>query len=473
MLENTLLSNLDPLILARIQFAFTIAFHIMFPAFTIGLASWLVTLEAMWLKTGDKAYKETYLFWVRIFAVSFGMGVVSGLLMSYQFGTNWSEFAKRTGNVLGPLMGYEVLTAFFLESSFLGIMLFGWGRVSARMHFVASLVVAVGTVISAFWILSVNSWMHTPSGFRIDEHGIFFPTNWVDVIFNPSFPYRFCHMLSAAYLTTAFVVAGVASYYFIKKIHLKHARIMLGAAILLISTFAPLQVMIGDLHGLNTLKHQPAKIAAMEGIWDDEKGAALNLFAIPSQLSQSNSYALQIPYLSSIILTHSLDGEIKGLKNWPADERPPVLIVFFAFRIMVGIGFLMLFTGIVGAFLYFKGKLYDQRWFHLWCRTIAPCGFIAILFGWIVTEVGRQPYVVYGLIRTSKAISPVSQASIMFSLTLIVCVYFMVFSMGLYYIIKLIKKGPQLIDENTETFGDHGVKDPVTVADAVEEVKSI
>ena len=465
------LTFLDPLVLARIQFAFTIAFHIMFPAFTIGLASWLAVLEGLWLKTKNPIYKEVYLFWVKIFAVSFGMGVVSGLLMSYQVGTNWSEFAKRTGNVIGPLMGYEVLTAFFLESSFLGIMLFGWGKVSARMHFLATIVVAIGTVISAFWILSVNSWMHTPTGYRIDEHGIFFPVNWIEIIFNPSFPYRFCHMLTASYLTTAFVAAGTGSYYFLKKIHTNHAKIILGMAILLISILSPIQVILGDMHGLNTLKHQPTKIAAMEGIWDNEKSAGLRIFGLPNQVTQSTNYALTIPYLSSIILTHSLNGEIKGLKSWSKNDIPPVMLVFFAFRLMVGIGFVMLITGLLGAILYFQNKLFKSYWFHLWCRTIAPCGFFAILFGWIVTEVGRQPYIVYGLIRTSEAISNVPKGSIAFSLALIVCVYFTVFSMGLYYILKLIQKGPAIIINNGETFGDHGLKDPATIADIKEEVK--
>jgi cytochrome d ubiquinol oxidase subunit I len=458
------MSILDPLILARIQFAFTISFHILFPAFTIGLASWLSVLEALWLKTGKNTYKEIYQYWVKIFAVSFGLGVVSGILMSYQFGTNWSVFSKHVGNIIGPLMGYEVLTAFFLEASFLGIMIFGWNRVSPRMHLASTIIVAIGTLISAFWILSANSWMHTPSGYRIDEHGVFFPTNWLDVIFNPSFPYRLAHMVTAAYLTTALVVAGVAGYYFIRKIHQSHARIMLGMAVLLISTLAPLQILLGDMHGLNTLKYQPAKISAMEGIWENEKGASFRIFGIPDSKEEVTKYSIDIPFASSIVLTHTLDGEVKGLKDWPKDKRPPVVIVFFAFRIMLAVGTIMLLTAIVGAVLYFRGKLFNTRWFHLWCMITSPVGFIGILAGWFVTEVGRQPYVVHNLLRTSDAASPVMAGSIAFSLTSIIAVYSLVFGVGCYFILRLMKRGPS-IDIKEPPFGSHGLAKPVTIAD--------
>ncbi len=456
------MSMLDPVILARIQFAFTISFHILFPAFTIGLASWLAVLEALWLKTGKSVYREIYQYWIKIFAVSFGLGVVSGLLLAYQFGTNWSVFARNTGNILGPLLGYEVLTAFFLEASFLGIMIFGWNKVSPRMHLASTIIVAIGTLISAFWILSANSWMHTPSGYRIDEFGVFFPASWMAVIFNPSFPYRLAHMISAAYLTTAFVVAGVASYYFIKKIHKDHARIMLGMAILLISIFAPIQILLGDMHGLNTLKYQPIKISAMEGIWETERGAGFRLFGVPDSKEEINKYSIIIPYASSLILTHTLDGEVRGLKSWPKAERPPVAIVFYSFRIMIAIGGLMLLTALAGTILFFKGRLFDTRWFHHWCRLLSPCGFIAILAGWFVTEVGRQPYVVYGLLKTGSAISPIMAENIAFSLISLIVVYILVFGVGVYFILRLMRRGPN-IDIKDPAFGAHGLAEPAPI----------
>ncbi len=341
-----MIENLDPVLLARIQFAFTISFHIIFPAFTIGLASWLAVLEWRWLKTGKPVYAETYRMWVKIFAVTFGMGVVSGVVMSFQFGTNWAVFSDKAGNVLGPLLGYEVLTAFFLEASFLGVMLFGWNRVSPRMHFAATIIVAIGTLISAFWILSANSWMQTPQGYRIGEAGLVYPVNWLEVVFNPSFPYRFVHMVTAAYLTTAFVVGGIGAFYMVRGRHQKCARVMFGMAMIMAIFVAPLQFFLGDQHGLNTLKHQPAKVAAMEGLWETTTGAPLNLFGWPDQGEEITKYAIKIPKLSSLILTHDLDGEVKGLKAWPKDERPPVLWVFWSFRIMVGLGTLMILTGL-------------------------------------------------------------------------------------------------------------------------------
>ena len=320
--------DLDPVMLARIQFAFTISFHIIFPAFTIGLASWLAVVEWRWLKTGNPVYQEIYRMWVKIFAVTFGMGVVSGVVLSYQFGTNWSVFSDKVGNVIGPLLGYEVLTAFFLEASFLGIMLFGWNRVSPRMHFASTVIVAFGTLLSAFWILAANSWMQTPQGYRVGEDGLLYPTDWLQIIFNPSFPYRFAHMILAAYLTTAFVVGGIGAYYLWRRRHVKHARVMFGMAMLMAIFVAPLQPIVGDLHGLNTLEHQPAKVAAMEGIWETERGAALKLFGWPDEAEERTKYAIEIPKLSSLILTHDLDGEVKGLKEWHPEERPPVAVVF-------------------------------------------------------------------------------------------------------------------------------------------------
>lgn len=449
----------DQVLLSRIQFAFTISFHIIFPAFTIGLASFLAVIEGLSLKTGKTVYQEIYKFWVKIFAVTFGMGVVSGVVMSYQFGTNWSNFSDKVGNVLGPLLGFEVFTAFFLESSFLGIMLFGFNKVSKKVHFISTLIVAIGTVISAFWILSAISWMHTPTGFKIKGDGLFYPLNWLEIIFNPSFPYRFLHMLTAAYLTTSFVIGGVGSFYLLNNQYKEHAKIMLFMAVLMALFVAPVQIFIGDQHGLNTLKYQPVKVSAMEGIWDTEKGAALNIIGFPDKEEEKTKYAVQIPYASSLILTHSLNGEIKGLKEWSKDERPPVATVFYSFRIMVGIGFLMVFTGIAGLYLYLKKRLYNAKWFQYWYMLMSPSGFIAVLAGWFVTEVGRQPYIVYNILRTADMASPVLGKYVFISLMAFVVVYAFVFGAGMYYILRLIKQGIKVID-NSETYGKLGLNNP-------------
>ncbi len=450
--------ELDPVLLARIQFAFTISFHIIFPAFTIGLASYLAVLEWRWLKTKDVRFRDIYKFWVKIFAVAFGMGVVSGVVMSYQFGTNWSLFSDHVANVLGPLLGFEVLTAFFLEASFLGVMLFGWGRVSARMHFVSTCIVALGTLISAFWILSANSWMQTPQGYSIGEDGRLFPLNWLEIIFNPSFPYRFMHMITAAYLSTAFVVGGVGAYYLWKKRHISHAKIMLGMAVMMAALVAPLQLIIGDSHGLNTLEYQPAKIAAIEGIWNTEKGAPLLLFAWPDQQAEKNRYEIAIPHLASLILTHSYDGEIKGLKAWPKEDRPHIAWVFWSFRVMVGLGLLMILLGLVSAIQYFRGRLFQSRFLQAWWMLMMPSGFIALLAGWFVTEIGRQPYTAYGIIRTTESVSPAILGSqIAWSLLAFVVIYTFVFGAGIYYILKLVYKGIDA-SEDKEQFYKHGLE---------------
>ncbi|MBI1275059.1 cytochrome ubiquinol oxidase subunit I [bacterium] len=445
---------LDPVLLARIQFAFTISFHIVFPAFSIGLASFLAVVEWRWLSTGDDRYRDIYKFWVKIFAVAFGMGVVSGVVMSYQFGTNWSVFADQTANVLGPLLGFEVLTAFFLEASFLGIMLFGMNRVSPRMHFVSTCIVAVGTLISAFWILAANSWMQTPQGFELGPDGRLNPLNWLAIIFNPSFPYRFMHMVTAAYLSTAFVVGGVGAFYLWNKRHVPHARIMLGMATLMAVFVAPLQLFIGDLHGLNTLKHQPAKVAAMEGVWETEKGAPLRLFAWPDQNKEMNHYEVSIPKLASIILTHSEDGEIRGLKAWQPQDRPPVVWVFWSFRVMVGLGMLMILIGAVSGVQHLRGKLFNSRWLQGWWMLMMPSGFIALLAGWFVTEIGRQPFTVYGVIRTEHSVSPaVLGPQVAWSLLAFVVVYTLVFGAGSYYILKLIGKGIHQRQDKDQYYG--------------------
>jgi cytochrome d ubiquinol oxidase subunit I len=455
--------NIDALVLSRIQFAFTVSFHILFPAFTIGLASWLAVLEWRWLKTGNPLYAEVYRMWVKIFAVTFGMGVVSGVVLSFQFGTNWSLFADKAGNVLGPLLGYEVLTAFFLEASFLGVMLFGWTRVSPRMHFAATVIVAAGTLISAFWILSANSWMQTPQGFRAGEGGLLYPTGWLDVIFNPSFPFRFVHMVTAAYLTTAFTVAGVAAYYLWRRRHVAQARIMFGMAMIMAVFVAPAQLLFGDLHGLNTLAHQPPKVAAMEGLWETKRGAPLILFGWPDPAGETTRFSLEIPKLSSLILTHDLDGEVQGLKAWPPEERPPVAWVFWSFRVMVGLGMLMIATGLIALVLHFRRRLFDTRWFQLWCLALTPAGFISVLAGWMVTEIGRQPFIIYGIQRTAEAASPVGGTPIAVSLAAFVVVYGVVFGAGSFYILKLIGKGP---GGEAQAYGDHGIAKPPIVTGA-------
>lgn len=461
-----MLDNLDPVLLSRIQFAFTVSFHIIFPAFTIGLASWLTVLEWRWLQTGKTVYAEVYRMWVKIFAVTFGMGVVSGIVLSFQFGTNWSVFSDRSANILGPLLGYEVLTAFFLEASFLGVMLFGWNRVSPRMHFAATAIVAVGTLVSAFWILSANSWMQTPRGFWVAGNGLLYPTSWLQVIFNPSFPYRFMHMVTAAYLTTAFVAGSAGAFYLWRGTHTAQARVMLGMAMIMAVVVAPVQLVLGDLHGLNTFEHQPTKVAAIEGLWETQRGAPLNLFGWPSQDEEVTKYAVEIPELSSLILTHDRNGEVRGLKAWPKEDRPPVLPVFWAFRIMVGIGLLMSLTGVAALVLYLRKRLFDTKWFLKWCMAMTPAGFIAVIAGWFVTEVGRQPYLIQGVMRTEEGISPVPGLSVAMSLLAFLLVYAGIFGAGSYYIVKLVRKGPET---EPGIYGAHGIKEPPLITEIVSE----
>ncbi|UXI00091.1 cytochrome ubiquinol oxidase subunit I [Photobacterium sp. TY1-4] len=445
--------------LARFQFAFTVSFHIIFPAFTIGLASYLAVLEGLYLKTGQQKYIELYQYWIKIFAISFGMGVVSGIVMSYQFGTNWSVFADKTGPVLGPLMGYEVFSAFFLEAGFLGVMLFGMNRVGKRLHFMATVIVAIGTLFSAFWILSVNSWMQTPTGYGMNAQGQFIPEDWWAVIFNPSFPYRLVHMVLAAFLTTAFVVGGVGAYHLLRSQQNHLARTMFSMAMWMAAIVTPIQVFVGDLHGLNTLEHQPAKVAAMEGHFETHEGAPLILFGLPDQENQTVDYQVSIPYLGSLILTHSFTGEVKGLDAFPETDHPPVAIVFWSFRIMVALGFLMLAVGLVSLWLRKKKELYHADWFHRCCLVMAPSGFIAILCGWITTEVGRQPFTVYGLLRTADSISPVNAAAVSVSLAAFVVVYFTVFGAGFFYMLRLMRKSPtkyeRPLDSDTVTSTTH------------------
>lgn len=433
------LSALD---LARLQFAFTISFHIIFPAFSIGLASYLAVLEGLWLLTGRDVCLRVFRFWVKIFAVTFGMGVVSGVVMSYQFGTNWSVFSDRTGPILGPLMAYEVLAAFFLEAGFLGVMLFGMERVGRRLHFFATLMVAVGTLMSAFWILSVNSWMQTPAGYAVNAAGQFVPADWWQAIFNPSFPYRLVHMTLAAYLTTSLVVGAVGAWHLLRGRDNAAARLMFSMAMWMALVVAPLQVVAGDLHGLNTLEHQPAKVAAMEGHYETRRGAPLYLFGLPDSEAAVTRYPLAIPRAGSLILKHDPDALILGLDRWPRDEWPNVPLVFWSFRVMVGIGFAMVALGLWGLVARARRRLYQSSWLHRAAVAMGPAGFVAVLAGWTVTEAGRQPFTVYGLLRTADSVSPVDAPAVGLSLAVFVIVYLLVFGIGVYYMLRLMRQDP-------------------------------
>ncbi len=443
--------RVDALLLSRIQFGFVISFHILFPAFTIGLASWLAFIEWRWLRTKDDLWRDLYFFWLKIFAVSFGMGVVSGIVMSFQFGTNWAVLSEKAGNILGPLLSYEVLTAFFLEASFLGVMLFGWKKVSDRLHFFATLMVALGTLISTFWIISANSWMQTPQGYSIDAQGVFQPESWLAIVFNPSFPYRLTHMVLAAFITTCFVIGGVSAWYLRRGVHVEAGKRMLLHALAFAAIAVPLQVVVGDLHGINAREHQPVKVAAMEAHWRREgagKGVPLVLFAVPNEREERNDYEIAIPRLGSLILTHTLDGEIQPLTAVPRDERPPVKPVFYAFRVMVGLGMSMLLLVLASAWAWRRGRLFEThtrsgRWLLDGWRLMSVSGFVALLAGWYVVEIGRQPYVVYGLLRTSDAVSAnISAAAVLSSLIVYASVYAFVFGAGIWYLQKLLRKGP-------------------------------
>lgn len=431
--------------LARFQFAFTISAHIIFPAFTIGLASFLAVLNALWLWKGDPVYLRLFDYWKTIFAVVFGMGVVSGIVMSYQFGTNWSVFSDKAGPIIGPLMGYEVLSAFFLEAGFLGVMLFGRQRVGEGVHMAATAIVAIGTLFSAFWILSVNSWMQTPTGHGVNAAGQFVPEDWWAVVFNPSFPYRLVHMVLAAYLTTAFMVGGVGAWHLIRSPDSRGAAIMFSMAMWMALAVTPLQIVAGDAHGLNTLEHQPAKIAAMEGHFEGfpQGGAPLILFGLPDDQAEVTRWKVEIPSLGSLILTHSLDAPLKGLKDFPPEDRPKSALIFWTFRIMVAVGFAMLGIGLWAAWARFRKRLYTARWLHLAAVAMAPSGFLAVLCGWISTEVGRQPFTVYGLLRTADSASPLQAGAVGASLVAFVLVYFVVFGVGTLYVLRLMSLRPR------------------------------
>lgn len=432
-------------LLARAQFAFTISFHFLFPAFTIGLASFLAVLEGLWLQSGRGVYANLYRYWVKIFAVVFAMGVVSGIVMSYQIGTNWSVFSDKAGPIIGPLMAYEVLTAFFLEAGFLGVMLFGINKVGRRLHFAATCAVAAGTLLSAFWILSANSWMHTPTGYEIAANGQFVPgPSWSAIIFNPSFPYRLVHTVLAAFLTTAFAVGGVGAWHLLKDRANPGARKMFSMAMWMAALVAPIQIFAGDEHGLNTLEHQPVKVMAMEGHYQSHPhGAPLILFGIPNSQEKRVDYAIEIPKASSLILKHDLNAPLAGLDTIPANDQPPVGPVFWAFRVMVGIGFAMMALGVWSLVARWRKRLYDWRWMHRAALVMGPSGFVAVLAGWVVTEVGRQPFTIYGLLRTAQSHSPLDAPAVAISLAAFVIVYFSVFGMGIWYLLHLMKKPPE------------------------------
>src|SRR5215470_645652 len=439
--------ELDPVFLSRLQFAWVIAWHILLPAFTVGLAAYIAVLEGLSFFTGRQVYLRVSMFWIKIFSISFGMGVVTGIVMPFQIGTNWSRYADATANVLSPLFAYEGLTAFFLEAAFLGVLLFGRKLVPPWAHFVAALMVALGTLFSSFWILAANSWMQTPVGYEI-VNGQFVPKDWLAVIFSPSFPYRLAHVVVGFFVTTGFVVLGVGGYLVRREPSAAEGRTMLSMSLWLLTVLVPLQMLIGDQHGLNTRDHQPAKLAAIEARWDTERRVPLTLFAIPSDKAERNYFAVEVPWVGSLILTHELDGEVRGLKDFPADQRPPVAIPFFAFRIMVGCAVMMLALVVLGGWLRWRTQLYDSALFLRLSELAGPIGFLAVIAGWFVTEVGRQPWTVYGLLRTAESVSPsLKSFDVAISLAGYMVVYLLIYPAGLFLMLRIVRKGPGPSDE--------------------------
>ncbi|MCE9663896.1 cytochrome ubiquinol oxidase subunit I [Halomonas sp. M5N1S17] len=439
--------ELDPLLLSRLQFAFVVSFHAIFPVFTIGLASYIAVLHALFYKTANPAWDRLAQLWTRVFAVAFGMGVVSGIVMSFQFGTNWSNFAQSTANFMGPLLSYEVVTAFFLEAAFLGVLLFGRGRVPQGVHLFAAIMVAVGTFISTFWILSANSWMHTPAGVEV-INGVFRVTSWTEAIFNPSFPYRLAHMAMASFITGGFVVAGVSAWYLLIGRDVEANRKALSMCLWMLLVLTPSQALVGDFHGLNTLEYQPTKLAAMEGNWETREGAPFLLFAWPDQTAQQNRFEIGIPYAASLILTHELHGEVPGILEAPPEEQPPVALVFWSFRIMVGLGFLMIAVSLLGFYLRRGGRLYHSRRFLQTLRLMSVTPFIAVLAGWVTTESGRAPWLVYGMMTHAEGVTPsLTGGMALFTLLGYITVYGVIFYAGTYYLTRVIRYGMQPRDE--------------------------
>lgn len=458
--------ELDPVLLSRIQFAFVVSFHAIFPVFTIGLASYIAFLETRLFLTGNRVYETLSYFWTKVFAVVFGMGVVSGIVMAFQFGTNWSVFSYSAANFLGPVLSYEVVTAFFLEAAFLGVLLFGRHRVPPGVFLFSAFMVAVGTFISSFWILSANSWMQTPAGVELHD-GIFRMTSWGEAIFNPSFAWRFAHFALAAFLTAGFVVLAISAWYLRQGKAVESSRKALGSTVLLLAVLAPLQMFVGDMHGLDTLEHQPAKVAAMEGAWETRQGLPLLLFAIPDQQGERNHFEIGIPKLASLILTHQLDGEVKGLKEWAPEDRPHVATVFWSFRIMVGIGVLMILVALTGAFLHLRGKLFQSDRFLRVCTWMLPLPFLAVLAGWFVTEAGRQPWLVYGLLRVEDGITPsLTGGMVLFTLLGYIAVYAVIFASGLYYLSRIMRAGPDAFPVTGLSGKGSHPKRPMSAVDA-------
>jgi cytochrome bd ubiquinol oxidase subunit I len=455
--------HLDPELLSRLQFAWVVGWHILLPAFTVGLASYIAFLEGVYALTKRPVFLNLSQFWLRIFAISFGMGVVTGIVMPFQFGTNWSRFSDAAGNVISPLLAYEGLTAFFLEATFLGVLLFGRKLVPPAMHFVAAVLVAVGTLSSSFWIIATNSWMQTPVGYEVID-GRYFPKDWFDIIFSPSFPYRLAHTVSAFYVTTAFVVLGVGAYTVRRGQAVAEGRVMLRLALGFLAIFVPLQIVLGDAHGLNTLEHQPAKLAAIEGLWDGGQGVAASIIGWPDQKAERNLDEIAIPKLGSLYLTHSWDGAVKGLKDFPADQRPPVAIVYFAFRIMVGIGLAMLGMVALGLLLLARKRLDQTRWYLRLCEFTVCLGFFAVIAGWTTTEVGRQPWTIYGLMRTADSVSPsLTGANVLLSLLLYVAVYLVIYPVGVSVMLGIVRRGPGASEDAPPVASGHP-KSPIEAA---------
>jgi cytochrome d ubiquinol oxidase subunit I len=463
--------RLDPVVLSRIQFAWVIGWHILLPAFTVGLAAFIAFLEGAYAFTQRAVFIDLSKFWLRIFAISFGMGVVTGIVMPFQFGTNWSRFSDAASNIVSPLMAYEGLTAFFLEATFLGVLLFGRKLVPAPMHFVAALLVAVGTLSSSFWILATNSWMQTPAGYEIVD-GRFFPRDWWAIIFNPSFPYRLAHTVSAFYVTTAFAVLGVGAYTLRRGRSLAEGRMMVRLALWFLAIFVPFQIVLGDMHGDNTLAYQPAKLAAKEGLWDGGRGVPASLIGWPDAKQERNLAEIAIPSVGSLYLTHSWDGEVKGLKDFPPDERPPVAVVYFAFRIMVGVAMLMLLVVAAGFVLMARRRLDDTGWYLRACQVASCLGFIAVIAGWTTTEVGRQPWTIFGLLRTSDSVSPsLTGPDVLISLLLYAAVYLFIYPTGLFLMLKIVWSGPSQSDPAAPVEAGHP-KAPIDALPAAAESRS-
>lgn len=449
--------DLDPILLSRIQFAFVVSFHAIFPGLTIGLASFIAFLEGLSLKTGNPLYERLSKFWIEVFAVVFAMGVVSGIVMSFQFGTNWSNFSQATANFIGPLLSYEVLTAFFLEAAFLGVLLFGRHKVPPGVFFFSAVMVAVGTFISTFWILAANSWLHTPAGVELRD-GVFHVTSWSQAIFNPSFPWRLSHMVIGSFLVGAFVVAAASAWFLLREREVEANRKALSMSLWMILVLAPTQAVVGDFHGLHSLEYQPTKVAAMEGHWETQRGVPLLLFAWPDQANQTNHFELGIPRLASLILTHDWDGELPGIAESPPEEQPPVFIVFWAFRVMVGIGVVMIGFALTGLVLRRKDRYWQSPRFLKALTWMGGAPFVALLAGWTVTETGRAPWLVYGIMTQAQGVTPsLTGGMALFSLIGYMTVYALVFYAGIYYLLRVLRAG---LEEEHSAEEQHEVERP-------------